>query len=184
MTSGSPTTNDVTFGHLINMVATGRKKTVATSLIPERNIFPLVISQSSVGQTLRLCFLFGFFFFFWLYHAACRILVPQPRIELTLPTVEALNLSHWTTREISEILLMQFPNNLPPKGLASNSYPCLNLDLLSLSFPLCLSGSTFLQRKIILSSPFLFSLCFAEFYCRLMDCFIFMHQNPLFHYAF
>lgn len=26
MISGSPTTNDVTFGHLINMVATGGKK--------------------------------------------------------------------------------------------------------------------------------------------------------------
>lgn len=101
MISGSPT--DGTFGHLINMVATGGKKIVATSLLPERNIFPLVISKSSVGQTLRL---FHFWFFFFLaVPAACRILVPQPRMELTLPTVEALNLSHWTTREISEILL-------------------------------------------------------------------------------
>ena len=42
---------------------------------------------------------FFFFFFFWLHHTTCRILVPRPRIEPGLPTVEAWSLNHWSTRE-------------------------------------------------------------------------------------
>ena len=38
--------------------------------------------------------------FFWLHHAACRILVPGPRIEPMLPAVEAQGLNHWTTGEV------------------------------------------------------------------------------------
>ena len=37
--------------------------------------------------------------FFWLHHTTCRILVPRPRIEPGLPTVEAWSLNHWSTRE-------------------------------------------------------------------------------------
>ena len=36
-----------------------------------------------------------FFFMFWLHHAACGILVPQPGIEPTPPALEA-----WTVREV------------------------------------------------------------------------------------
>ena len=46
--------------------------------------------------------MFFFFFFFWPCHMACRILVPQPGIELVPPAVEARSLNHWTTREIPE----------------------------------------------------------------------------------
>ena len=40
------------------------------------------------------------FFFFGPRHTACRILVPQPGIEPTPPTVEVQSLNHWTTREV------------------------------------------------------------------------------------
>ena len=45
------------------------------------------------------CF-FIYFFLFWPHPMACRILVPQPGIEPTPPSVEACNLNHWATQEI------------------------------------------------------------------------------------
>ena len=42
----------------------------------------------------------GFFFFFFAYHEACRILVLYPGMEPMTPAVEAHSLNHWTTREI------------------------------------------------------------------------------------
>ena len=41
-------------------------------------------------------------FWFWLYHTACRILVPQPGIEPLPLAVEAQSLNHWTAREVLE----------------------------------------------------------------------------------
>ena len=46
------------------------------------------------------------FFFFWLYHTACRILVPQPEIESVSPVVEVQRLNHWNTREVLLELLV------------------------------------------------------------------------------
>ena len=41
-------------------------------------------------------------FFFLLRHAACRILVPRAGTEPTPSAVKALNLNHWTAREVPE----------------------------------------------------------------------------------
>ena len=40
------------------------------------------------------------FFFLLLCHAACRILVPQPRIQTLTPAAEAQSFNHWTTKEV------------------------------------------------------------------------------------
>ena len=45
----------------------------------------------------------GCFFFFWLRHGSCWILVPQPGIVLVPPPLEAWNLNHWTAREVPKI---------------------------------------------------------------------------------
>ena len=42
---------------------------------------------------------FPSFFFFWLSHVACGILVPWPRIELGPSAVKSWCLNQWTTRE-------------------------------------------------------------------------------------
>ena len=36
-------------------------------------------------------------FYFWLYHVACGIIVPQPGMEPVPPTLEAWSLNHWST---------------------------------------------------------------------------------------
>ena len=41
-----------------------------------------------------------YFFFFWLHHVACGILVPQPGIQPLPPAVEARSLNPWTAREV------------------------------------------------------------------------------------
>ena len=58
---------------------------------------------------------FNFFFFFWLHHSVCGVLVPWPGIEPTPPEVEVQNLNHWITREMPtfnftfhEALMKQF----------------------------------------------------------------------------
>ena len=43
-------------------------------------------------------FLF-YFIIFWPCHAACKTLVPQPRVEPGPPLVEAQSLNHWPSRE-------------------------------------------------------------------------------------
>ena len=42
----------------------------------------------------------GQLFMFWPHHAACRILVPQPRIEPVPPTMEVRSLNNWTTGKV------------------------------------------------------------------------------------
>ena len=42
---------------------------------------------------------YPFFFFYWLYCMACRILTPYPGIKPMPPEVEAWSLNHWTARE-------------------------------------------------------------------------------------
>ena len=51
--------------------------------------------------------LLGLIFFFWLHHAACGILVPQPGIKPGLPAVRVLSPNHWTTREFLLGLLIK-----------------------------------------------------------------------------
>ena len=46
-----------------------------------------------------------FFSFFWPYHMACGILVPQSGIEFESPALVAWSLNHWTTREVSVSIL-------------------------------------------------------------------------------
>ena len=51
---------------------------------------------------LQVLKLLTFFFFF--DPATCRILVPQPGIEPTLPAVQAGSLNHWSTRKSQNLL--------------------------------------------------------------------------------
>ena len=44
--------------------------------------------------------LVAFFFFFWLHHTACGILVPQLEIEPTPPALEGWSLNLWTTEKV------------------------------------------------------------------------------------
>ena len=45
---------------------------------------------------------------FWLHHTACRILYPQPEMELRSPEVEAWSPNYWTTKEFSYFLTFLF----------------------------------------------------------------------------
>ena len=64
---------------------------------------------------------FSYFFYFWLHHLVCGILVPQPRIKPVPPALEVCSLNHWTA-----------------KGSPKSS-PILKLALLSRSYRLSLS---------------------------------------------
>ena len=44
-------------------------------------------------------FIIFFKVYFWLYHLACGILVPQPGLKHMHPTVEMQSLNHWATRD-------------------------------------------------------------------------------------
>ena len=57
--------------------------------------------------------LFPFFFFFWPYHTAGGILVPQPGIQTAPPALEVQSLNPWTTREVF-ILLLDLNTNMFP----------------------------------------------------------------------
>ena len=46
---------------------------------------------------------------FWLYHATCGILVPQPGIKPGPLAVRALSPNHWTTREFPWLHHFKFP---------------------------------------------------------------------------
>ena len=46
------------------------------------------------------------FFFFWLHHSACGILVPQPGIEPRPSAVKAQSPKHWTAREFPNVLFL------------------------------------------------------------------------------
>ena len=45
-------------------------------------------------------FIYFSFLSSWLHHKSCRILAPQPGIELVPPAVETQSLNHWTAREV------------------------------------------------------------------------------------
>ena len=51
---------------------------------------------------MQKLFEFAFLFYFLATWRGLRDLVPQPRIELTPPAVEAWSLNHWATREVLE----------------------------------------------------------------------------------
>ena len=54
--------------------------------------FQIVVATVAGERELKTGILFYFYFFifllFWLHLAACRILIPQPGIELTPPALE------------------------------------------------------------------------------------------------
>ena len=50
-----------------------------------------------------------FFFGGGLCHMTCRILVPQPGIELLPPAVEAQSPNHWTARELPPHWILYAP---------------------------------------------------------------------------
>ena len=57
--------------------------------------------QSSTGTVIFYIHLFSFF---WPRCAACGILVAPPGIEPTPPEMEAWSLTHWTAREVPNIM--------------------------------------------------------------------------------
>ena len=44
--------------------------------------------------------------FFWLHHATCGMLVPQPKIDFLRSSVEEQSPNHWTTREVPRAKLV------------------------------------------------------------------------------
>ena len=48
------------------------------------------------------------FFFFWPYHKACGILVPQPGIDPRPSPVKARSPNHWTTGEFPKLHRFSF----------------------------------------------------------------------------
>ena len=60
--------------------------------------------KSKAGP-LSLLAVHFFSFCFCLLPVACRILVPQPRIEPTPPAVEVQSLNHWTIRKVPHFIL-------------------------------------------------------------------------------
>ena len=67
-----------------------------------RNFASLMLNKGTEGHlSISL-----FFFFFWPHCAAYGIIVPQPGIEPSPPAVEAQSLTHWTARELPEVLLL------------------------------------------------------------------------------
>ena len=56
---------------------------------------------------LLICFTIDgdLIFFFWPHPEACRILVPQPEIELGPLSVKAQSPNHWTAREFPDLYL-------------------------------------------------------------------------------
>ena len=67
----------------------------------EAGFFHLTLCLRRLFMLLHVAVIF---FFFCPCLAACRILVPQPGIELMSPEVGARSLNHWTAREVLIIL--------------------------------------------------------------------------------
>ena len=65
-----------------------------------------VLDLGLVSAPLLLLLLLFYKKLFWLRHAACEILVPQPGIEPAPPVLEAWSLNHWTSREVPAPLLL------------------------------------------------------------------------------
>ena len=59
---------------------------------------PTIVWEGSLFSTPSLAFIICRFFIFWPCPTVCRILVPQPGIELGPITVKGLSPNHWTTR--------------------------------------------------------------------------------------
>ena len=55
------------------------------------------------------------FFFFWLCHAACGILVPRPGIKPVSPALGAWSLNHWTAREVPKAAIFIHCGLLPER---------------------------------------------------------------------
>ena len=77
----------------------------------------LKVTPLGLSDSIWFCFLFVCFYF-WLHHAACRILVPQAGTEPMSPAVETQSLNHWTTREVlsdsilNEVFLYSFSQDI------------------------------------------------------------------------
>ena len=57
------------------------------------------LAPGKVYRKMTLLFSLSLFFFFWLSHAACGILVPLPGIKPGPLAVKALSPNRWTARE-------------------------------------------------------------------------------------
>ena len=71
-------------------------------IIKSSQILPTILSYlPTINILVYILQNWGFFFFFWLSHMACGILVPQPGIEPGPSAVKAWSPNHWTAREFS-----------------------------------------------------------------------------------
>ena len=67
---------------------------------------PLVVLCTKEWQCFYFSFYRLYFFIFWPYLTACKILVPRPEIKLESPTIkEVQELNCWTAREVPTVLL-------------------------------------------------------------------------------
>ena len=64
-------------------------------------------------------------FYFWPYHATCRILVPPPGTKPMPTAVEVQSLNHWTTKEAPAMI-----SELGSKEAVTHTLPNLLLSLL------------------------------------------------------
>ena len=71
------------------------------------------------GLQMTAVFFVFCFFFSWLHHVACGILVPWPRIELTPLALERLSLNQWNMREVCSIVGLGNPQLSDCLGLRS-----------------------------------------------------------------
>ena len=84
---------------------------------------------------MLLVFLFVSLSFFWLYFAACEILVLQPGRETTPSSVESWSLNHWTAREVSRFLDTEWrpervvPGSRSPSQVRVCSSPSISVRL-------------------------------------------------------
>ena len=79
-----------------------------------------------------ILFLSSFFLVHWPSHTACRILVPQPRMEPMPPALEVQGLNHWAARKVprfpSALLwftAQQWEHPSPPRFQSSVTLPRL-----------------------------------------------------------
>ena len=100
----------------------------------------LCLSFPSISWRISCILIFLFF-----GPTACGILVPQPRIEPTLPALEVWSINHWTPREVSPV---HFFANDPAFPLLVQS--CLSAFLIGLPAPLPLSPSASLGQHLCL----------------------------------
>ena len=94
-------------GHFLNYVFVGLSSTFSASMMHPL-LFPLVsLNFLEVGV---------------LHYVACRILVPQPRIEPGPLALEAWSLKYWTTREVPPLVSLKWIEDNLREAMRVNNF--------------------------------------------------------------